>query len=175
MMPDDPQPWRTQATQQVFENRWLAIHLDEVILPTGRRYEYTRLAPRGIGVALLGFNNAGEVLLEREYRHGVGEVIWQLPGGLAAEGEDLQAAGLRELLEETGYAPSVVNGETVRYLGVVWDSPAFGPMCSHIYAAQGLELQYIIRLLVLGAVLLALSGGSCFIVSHHFKRNAQQI
>jgi 8-oxo-dGTP pyrophosphatase MutT (NUDIX family) len=46
---------------------------------------------------------------------------------------------LRELLEETGYAPSVVNAETVRYFGLVWDSPAFGPMSSHIYAAWGLE------------------------------------
>ena len=55
---------------------------------------------------------AGEVLLEREYRHGVGEVIWQLPGGLADDGEDLQAAGLRELAEETGYRPRIVSPET---------------------------------------------------------------
>ena len=53
----------------------------------------------------------GEVLLEREYRHGVGQVVWQLPGGLAAQDEDLQAAGLRELLEETGHAPHVVTPE----------------------------------------------------------------
>lgn len=139
MTPDDPQPWQTVATKKVFENRWLAVFLDEVRLPTGQRYEYTRLAPRGIGVGMLGFNNAGEVLLEREYRHGVGEVIWQLPGGLAAEDEDLQAAGLRELMEETGYAPAVVNEKTVRYLGVVWDNPAFGPMRSHIYAVWELE------------------------------------
>jgi 8-oxo-dGTP pyrophosphatase MutT (NUDIX family) len=139
MTPNDLQPWQTVATKLVFENRWLAVYLDEVLLPTGQRYEYTRVAPRGIGVAVLGFNRAGELLLEREYRHGVGAVIWQLPGGLAAESEDLQAAGLRELLEETGYAPAVVNDETVRYLGLVWDNPAFGPMCSHIYAAWGLE------------------------------------
>jgi 8-oxo-dGTP pyrophosphatase MutT (NUDIX family) len=140
MTPDDPQPWQTVATKKVFENRWLALFLDEVRLPTGQRYEYTRLAPRGIGVGVLGLNNAGEVLLEREYRHGVGGVIWQLPGGLAAEDEDLQSAGLRELMEETGYAPAVVNEKTVRYLGMVWDNPAFGPMRSHIYAAWGLEL-----------------------------------
>jgi 8-oxo-dGTP pyrophosphatase MutT (NUDIX family) len=145
MAPDDPQPWQTLATKQEFENRWLAVYVDEVALPGRQRYAYTRLAPRGVGVGVLGLNHAGEVLLEREYRHGVGEVIWQLPGGLAAEGEDLPAAGLRELLEETGYAPAVANEQTVRHLGVVWDNPAFGPMCSHIYAVWGLELASAVR------------------------------
>ncbi len=95
----------TIDTQRAFTNRWLSVYVDEVALPNGGRYEYTRLVPGGIGVAVLGFNDAGEALLEREYRHGVGEVIWQLPGGLSDAGEDLQAAGLRELVEETGYAP----------------------------------------------------------------------
>ncbi len=69
----------------------------------------------------------------------MGEVIWQLPGGLADDGEDLQAAGLRELAEETGYRPRIVSPETVRYLGAVWDNPALGPGHSHLFAAWGLE------------------------------------
>jgi 8-oxo-dGTP pyrophosphatase MutT (NUDIX family) len=101
----DLQAWQTVDTQPVLGNRWLSVHLDTVVLPHGEQYEYTRLVNGGIGVAVLGFNASGEILLEREYRHGVGEVIWQLPGGLADESEDLQCAGLRELLEETGYAP----------------------------------------------------------------------
>jgi len=134
-----PQPWQTLATRQVFGNRWIRVALDEVALPDGRRYEYTRLEPAGIGVGVVGFNARGELLLEQEYRHGVGEVIWQLPGGLADAGEDLQAAGLRELREETGFAPAVVSVERVRYLGVVWDNPGFGVAQSHIFAAWGLE------------------------------------
>jgi hypothetical protein len=47
----DPQPWRTQATELVFQNRWLGVALDQVELPTGQRYEYTRLEPVGVGVA----------------------------------------------------------------------------------------------------------------------------
>lgn len=134
--PPDPQPWQTLQTENAFRNRWISVALDQVQLPTGQAYTYTRLEPTGVGVGVIGFNDAGEVLLEREYRHGVGEVIWQLPGGLAAAGEDLATGGLRELVEETGYAPASV--ETLRYLGVVWDNPGFGPMVSHIYAAWGL-------------------------------------
>lgn len=132
----DPLPWQTLSTEQAYRNRWVAVALDQVQLPTGQQYTYTRLEPAGIGVGVIGFNAAGEILLEREYRHGVNAVIWQLPGGLAAHGEDLQAGALRELLEETGYAPAAPS--TVRYLGVVWDNPALGTMSSHLYAAWDL-------------------------------------
>ena len=136
---NDPQPWRTLATRTAFKNRWLTVETDDVQLPSGQQYEYTRLVGPGIGVAVIGFNAAGEILLEREYRHGVGEVIWQLPGGLIHEGEELIIGGLRELEEETGFAPAQVTSESVRYLGAVWDNPGFGNMTSHIVAAWGLE------------------------------------
>lgn len=138
-MPEhDPASWTTIDTRAAFRNRWVSVALDTVQLPTGERYEYTRLEPAGIGVGIVGFNRAGEILLEREYRHGVGQVIWQIPGGLAAAGEDLQEAGLRELHEETGYAPAKVNAQTVQYLGAVWDNPALGTAMSHIYWAREL-------------------------------------
>lgn len=130
----DPEPWVTLSTTVAFHNRWVTVALDQVQLPTGQQYTYTRLEPAGVGVGVIGLNAAGEVLLEREYRHGVEQVIWQLPGGLATPHEDLAAAGLRELLEETGYAPAA-TAPSPRYLGVVWDNPALGPMCSHLYAA----------------------------------------
>lgn len=134
----EPPVWRTLETRRQFRNRWVGVLADTVQLPDGRRYEYTRLEPAGIGVGVIGFNAAGEVLLEREYRHGVGQVIWQIPGGLADDGESLQEAGLRELREETGFAPAAVNAETVRYLGAIWDNPALGVGQSHLYAAWGL-------------------------------------
>jgi len=134
----EPQPWRKLDSRTVFGNRWVKVVTDDVALPDGRQYEYTRIEPAGIGVAILGFNANGEVLMEREYRHGAGEVVWQLPGGLANADEDLQAAGLRELLEETGCAPQVVDGPSVRYLGMVWDNPGFGTAQSQIFAAWGL-------------------------------------
>ena len=136
--PPDPQPWQTLATESAFRNRWVGVALDQVQLPTGQQYTYTRLEPAGVGVGVMGFNAAGAVLLEREYRHGVNAVVWQLPGGLAATDEELLAGALRELVEETGYAPADPVQDNVRYLGVVWDNPALGTMQSHLYAAWNL-------------------------------------
>ncbi|MCB0064417.1 MAG: NUDIX hydrolase [Caldilineaceae bacterium] len=135
---NDPHPWAIHATTTAFQNRWITVALDQVQLPTGTQYEYTRVNVNGVGVAVVGFNRAGEILLEREYRHGVEQVVWQLPGGLANAAEDLVTAGLRELLEETGHAPAQVSAEAVRYLGMVWDNPGIGAMQSHVVAAWDL-------------------------------------
>lgn len=139
-MHNDPAPWQTLQSKAAYRSRWAGISVDTVQLPTGAVYEYTRIERAGIGVGVIGLNAAGELLLEREYRHGVGEVVWQIPGGLINEGEELQAAGLRELREETGYAPAVVNAETVHYCGAVWDNPGMGTSISHIYRVRGLQL-----------------------------------
>jgi 8-oxo-dGTP pyrophosphatase MutT (NUDIX family) len=137
--PDDPAAWETQTTRTAWQNRWLTVLEDDVLLPDGRPYTYTRLEPAGIGVGVVGFDEQGRILLEREYRHGVGEVIWQLPGGLADDGEPLVEAGLRELREETGFQPAALDDDHVRYLGVVWDNPAFGVAASHIVGVRGLQ------------------------------------
>ena len=132
----EPVVWKTLSSQRVFGNRWIGVVVDEVELPDGRRYEYTRLEPAGIGVGVIGFNAAGEILLEREYRHGVGEVVWQVPGGLAAPGESLQEAGLRELLEETGYV-----AEQWRRLGSYAVDANRGAGTAHLFLATGARWQ----------------------------------
>lgn len=36
----DPQPWQTLSTEQAYRNRWVAVALDQVQLPTGQHYTY---------------------------------------------------------------------------------------------------------------------------------------
>jgi ADP-ribose pyrophosphatase len=134
MNDSQPQPWRRRRSRTLFANRWLAIDVDEVILPDGSPYEYTIIRRHAHGVAVMAFDDENRLLLEREYRYPVNQVIWQLPGGLLDPGEDPLTAIQRELAEETGYA-----AETWEYLGEFWDNPALGDMKIYLYLARGLH------------------------------------
>ena len=47
------------------------------------------------------------MILERQYRHGLGKTCYELPCGVIEAGETPLEAAKRELLEETGYAGGV--------------------------------------------------------------------
>ena len=52
---------------------------------------------------IVALTKNNEVVLIRQYRHGIQEVILELPGGSVDKGETPLEAAKRELMEETGY------------------------------------------------------------------------
>ncbi|MDP6461423.1 MAG: NUDIX hydrolase [Gemmatimonadota bacterium] len=72
-----------------------------------------------------------EVVLVRQFRHGVEAVTLEIPGGLVDAGEDPAAAGVRELLEETGYA-----GGEPQLLGRVRPNPSFLTNLCHTFLVE---------------------------------------
>ena len=61
------------------------------------------------GVAVLAVDGKDRVVMVRQFRYAVGQVLLELPAGRLEPGEDPMAAGLRELSEETGYAASHIE------------------------------------------------------------------
>ncbi len=70
-------------------------------------------------VNVIALTTDRQVVLVRQFRAGSETDSLETPGGLIDEGEDAVAAGIRELLEETGYA-----GDTPWVLGTVWANPS---------------------------------------------------
>ena len=56
------------------------------------------------GVILYGVygENRDRVVLIRQYRYPLGDYVYEFPAGLVEEGEEMTAAGIREMYEETG-------------------------------------------------------------------------
>jgi ADP-ribose pyrophosphatase len=73
----------------------------------------------GDWVNVVALTEAAEVVMVEQYRHGLGQVTLEIPGGMVDGDEGPLAAGIRELREESGYA-----GHEVELIGRVSPNPA---------------------------------------------------
>ena len=85
-------------------------------------------------VNVIAITKNDEVLLVKQYRHGVNEITYETPGGAVEPGEDTLLAAKRELQEETGYG----KGNWSK-LGVVDVNPAFMSNRCSFYLAEDVE------------------------------------
>ncbi len=83
-------------------------------------------------VLVIALTSDEQVVLVRQYRHGVREVVLEVPGGIVDKDESLEQAALRELREETGF-----TAERVRVLGAMMPNPAINSACCHAVLAEG--------------------------------------
>lgn len=97
------QSWRILSSEYLVNAPWAVLRKDSCRMPNGYIVpEYYILEyPNWVNVVALTEDN--EIILVRQYRHGVQESILEIPGGVIDEGEDSLTAAKRELLEETGY------------------------------------------------------------------------
>lgn len=105
---------RTLITTPVLKLRTSRVHCDR----TGIEKDFFKLDfPRWVNI--VACTNKNEIVLIRQYRFGTDQIEMEIPGGAVNDGEPPLEAGLRELLEETGYA-----GEDARIIGKVCPNPA---------------------------------------------------
>ena len=97
------------ATEELFRGRLLHAVRDTVRLPDGASAQREYLVhPGAVMIVPLLESASGEtrVVLERQFRYPVGQVMIEFPAGKLDPGEDTQLCAQRELLEETGYSAS---------------------------------------------------------------------
>ena len=83
---------------------------------------------------IMAITKTGEVVLVRQYRHGVRDVLLEFPGGVVEDGEEPIEGAKRELLEETGYVAS----EWIQ-VGALYPNPALQTNTLHCFLALNAE------------------------------------
>lgn len=106
------------TSEQIFQGLFLKIYHDTVELPNGKIAQREYIKHSG-AVAVLAIDNENNIIMERQYRHPVGQIMYELPAGKIDPNEDDLTCGRRELVEETGYVASewTLLGECLPCIG----------------------------------------------------------
>ena len=123
---------KTVDSREVFKGRIIRVRLDTVRLPNGK--ESTReVVEHPGGVGILAIDGEGRVLLVRQYRYALGQVLTEIPAGKREPGEPPFVTAQRELQEEVG----AVAGKWTE-LGTLIASPGCYGETLYLYLAQEL-------------------------------------
>ena len=97
-------PWRVLSKQTALDaSPWVTCWVETVELASGQVYDdFYTIEMRDYAI-VFALTDSGEVVAERNYRHGAGQICTVLPAGFIDDGEAPLDAAKRELREETGY------------------------------------------------------------------------
>lgn len=106
--------WRVTASRVVHKDRWIHLRADDCVTDEGAVVAPYYVLEYRDWVELVALDAENNVLLVKQYRHGLGDLSIELPAGGMDEGEtDPVETARRELLEEGGCAGTLsLIGET---------------------------------------------------------------
>jgi len=125
--------WKILSSEYLFNDLWFKVRKDICESPSGKVIDpyYVYEFPEWATAFALTEDN--KVIMVRQYRHPVGEVIIELPGGCVDDADkDYQTAIARELLEETGYTFTSYES-----LGKISPNPSTNTNWMHMFLAKG--------------------------------------
>jgi len=132
-MKEKIQPWKTIESKYVLDSKYIKIRQDKVVLPDGTIYDEYYVHDRPGWAAIFCLTEDGKVILNRQYKHGIGQVVLELPAGsIELDDKDTKETIMRELEEETGY-----QVKNVELIGKFIIDPTFSSGWVWVYFASG--------------------------------------
>lgn len=125
--------WKNLSERLVYENPWFKVNLADVELPDGRHLDHYVIRQRAVALAT-AINDQNEVLLLWRHRFITDTWGWELAAGVVDDGETVEQAAAREMLEETGWRPGPLHE-----LMTVEPANGLSDSLHHVYWAEGAE------------------------------------
>ena len=127
--------WKQLDSQLILNNQWCRVRKDTVELPNGTIIDDFYVNVRPDIALVLPITPRREIVFVRQYRHGVGEVLLELPAGRFNPTEESpEPAATRELTEETGYV-----AESIEKLATLYDNPVKDTNSVHLFLATNVR------------------------------------
>lgn len=124
---------RRVSGTRVYSGRVVSLDVDEVAEPGGVVATREVVRHRG-SVAALAVHDDGRIVLVRQYRYPVEDMVWELPAGRLDPGETPAEGAARELEEEVGLQPA-----SVEPLMIFYTTPGFCDERMHLFRATRLK------------------------------------
>jgi ADP-ribose pyrophosphatase len=134
--------WKLLRSRFVINNKWCQVRQDEIELPSGQIIDDFFVNVRPNIAVVFATTEQQEVVFVRQYRHGAGEILLELPAGSFNPAEESgKSAAARELAEETGYV-----AEEILELATLYDNPVKDTNSISLYFAKNVKLASQIQL-----------------------------
>ena len=130
-----PKPWKLISSKSHESYKIFSLRIDRAQSPRTHKEHDFYILESTDWINVIPLTPQNEVVLIRQYRHGIKEVTLEIPGGIVEKGDSPEEAARRELREETGYECSQMI-----LLGDVHPNPAFLNNTCYTFLAQGVSL-----------------------------------
>jgi ADP-ribose pyrophosphatase len=124
---------KVHKTTTLYTGKIFDVVLERVTLPNGSVKDREIVRHPG-AAAMVPLLDDGRVVLIKQYRHAVGEFVWEIPAGTLEPEEAPMACAKRELVEETGY-----EAASLEKLTEILPAPGYTDEHIHIFLATGLQ------------------------------------
>lgn len=124
--------WKTLSSRYISNHIYFTAREDRCIREDGTIIDPYFVVELPVSATALAITEDGKVVLIKQYRYPIDEVIYETPGGFIDEGEDIVAGMKRELLEETGYV-----FDNIEPLGRIAANPGVLNCFTELFLARG--------------------------------------
>jgi 8-oxo-dGTP pyrophosphatase MutT (NUDIX family) len=123
--------WTVRSSRYHVDEPFLRVRSDTVELPDGTIIEnYFVRESRGFAI-VCAVTPDRQIVLVRQYKHGVAQITLELPAGMIDPGELPDSCATRELAEETGYA-----GDPPKLLRTLFADPTSSNARFHVFLVE---------------------------------------